>query len=49
METIHLLRIKNGTHQDLMTLRYEIKKKSASDTVRFLIDFYKENSGVNKK
>lgn len=39
----HLIRVKNGTHTKLNKLKYDIKMKSVSDTIAYLINFYNKN------
>ena len=52
MERILMVKVGEKTHKELMQLKYnlkEIKRKSASNTIQFLIDFYKKNKSRSKK
>ena len=45
MERFLMVKVKEKTHSKLMELKYKlnIKPKSASNTIEFLINFYKKN------
>ena len=41
-----MVKVIEKTHKELMQLKYnlkEIKRKSASNTIQFLLDFYRKN------
>ena len=43
MKEIKMVKVINGTHQELMRLKYKLKGvRSASETIQFLMDFYKK-------
>jgi len=52
MEKILMVKVGEKTHKELMQLKYnlkEIKRKSASTTIQFLIDFYRKNKRRREK
>ena len=43
MERILMVKIKEKTHKEIMKLKYDLKEvKSASQTIQFLLNFYKK-------
>lgn len=43
MEKILMVKIEKGTHRNLMRLKYKLGEKSASNTIKFLIEnFHKK-------
>jgi len=51
MERILMVKVREKTHQELMRLKYNIKetkRKSASQTIQFLLDFYKKNKSKSR-
>ena len=52
MERILMVKVREKTHNELMGLKYKLnlRPKSASNTIQFLIDFYRKNksSSLNK-
>ena len=39
----YLTRVKSKTHTKLNKLKYDLKMKSVSDTIAYLINFYNKN------
>ena len=45
----HLIRVKNGTHTRLNKLKYDLKMKSVSDTIAYLIKCYEKTRKKDTK
>ena len=43
MNEIKMVKVGKEKHKNLMQLKYKLGLKSASDTIQFLLDFYKKN------
>jgi len=43
MKKTLMVKVKENTHQELMRLKYKLKKvRSASETIQYLLDYHKK-------